>query len=327
MKVEISHDTLAKTVFEKVSAEDRMRLRVANLIKAKFLFHQEKNTFLTADELKFIAPFESQLTLSDEESRFITRSKILARKQSIALVTVIFISVAILVWFMMGYRNANKKLIISNTTLEEKQDSLAIALDDIIAKNQDLMKKDSISRALRERIRDDQGIINMTTKELQEALNDLRVANLELEKNKKELEKERDILRLDKRDLTAKLRTKSADNEKIRSALSVVGRSQKLSQTAQEILNSEEKANDKEYKEAFRLARAAWEMSKGNSQAMDVLNRINNEKMNNTNGGFLNKTRPRYTYTYRKIEGIIRSIDSKHSYGKLSKSEINRLLR
>jgi len=327
LKIEISHDTLAKTVFEKASAEDRMRLRVANLIKAKYLFHQEKNTFLTADELKFIAPFESQLTLSEEESRFIIRSKILARKQSIALGVVILICIAVLVWFMMGYRSANEKLRISNKTLEEKQDSLAIALEDIIGKNEDLMEKDRISRALREKVKDKQSVINMTTKELQDALNDLRVANLELEKSKKELEKERDKLRLDKRELTAKLKTKSADNEKIRSALSVVARSQKLSQTAQEILNSGDKPNEKEYKEAFRLARAAWEMSKGNSQAMDVLNRINNEKMNSSNGSFLNKTRPRYTYTYRKIEAIIRSIDSKHNYGKLSKSEINRLLR
>lgn len=323
MKIEISHDALAKKVYEKASAEDRMRLRVLNVFKTKFSLYKEKSTYLSSDELKLIAPFETQMVLSDEERRFLTTSKLLAQKQMMIFVAGTIITVALLVAGLISYYNAHTKVKATNYKLEKEKEKTQIALDSIQQLADYLLEQDSIQRSLRNKIKDREDVINMTNTELQNALSELQLANRELEKKQAELEKERDKLRLDKRSLTAQLK----DHVKIKKELSTVGKSQALSQQAHEILYKSDSPTEADYKEAFKLSRAAWEMSKNNSQAMDVLNEINNKKNPPPNGGFLSKNRPKYTYTHKKIKAIIQKLDQKYNYGKLSPSELNRRLR
>jgi regulator of replication initiation timing len=170
----------------------------------------------------------------------------------------------------------------------------------------------------------------MTTRELQDALTELHLANEQLEASKRALELERDKLRQDQKGLKQEL-TKQVKiaNEvyRTRAKLSAIDQSQKLSQQAQKLLQSKNPTNQ-QYKEAFQLARYAWGLSKNNSQAMDVLNKINNDKLKNSgNGGFLSGDRPKNTYTYSNIERIIKKIDDRYNYGKISETEAKRLLR
>jgi hypothetical protein len=180
---------------------------------------------------------------------------------------------------------------------------------------EELRLKDSIHESLTERIGNDQEIIKMTNEELQDALNELNVLNKRLAESKQRVEKERDGLKTEKRTLTERLNNQ---DEIIKKKLSAVEQSQKLSQRAHTILNSSQNPTDAQYKKAFQLASYAWEMSNSNSQAMDVLNQINNKKMKATSSGFLSEDRPTYTYTYRQIERMIKKVDEKHKYGKLS---------
>lgn len=328
MKIEISHDTLAKTVYDKASAEDRMRLMVGNLLKAKYQLFNEEHVYLNSDELKSIAPFERQLDLTEDERAFLSSSRIRAQSKLIIGVAAFVLTGAIIMgtlfWFVMYYRNNNIKIERVNNALTLSQDSLKNINHSLGIKFEELRVKDSIHESLTERIGNDQEIIKMTNKELQDALNELSILNKKLEASKRRVEQERDGLKTEKKTLTDRLQKQSAI---IKETLSVVEQSQKFSQQAHSILNSSESPTDAQYKEAFQLARHAWEMSRSNSQAMDVLNQINNNKMKSANSGFLGKNRPKNTYTYRQIEDIINKVDRKYQYGELSSEQIKRILK
>jgi hypothetical protein len=168
----------------------------------------------------------------------------------------------------------------------------------------------------------------MTNKELQDALNELNALNQELAKSKQRVERERDGLKTDKEVLTERLRSQINQQDAIiKEKLSSVETSQKLSQRAHLILDSSEKPTDAQYKEAFQLARYAWGMSRTNSQAMDVLNQINNNKLKVRSSGFLGKNRPKNTYTYKQVEDIIKKVDQKYKYGELSSEQAKKVLR
>ncbi len=327
MKIEISHDTLAKAVFDRASSDDRMRLRVASLIKAKYELNKERNTFLSGDELKFIAPFENRIILSDGEKRFVGRSKFYAKRQMFALGVIIVNVVIILIWLSMSYRQANMQTVKAHFALKEHFDALNEKKDSIANLLEYLVEKDSTQQVLRESIKDRETVINMTNSELQNVLKELQVANEELKKKTEELRIERDKLHNSNIELATRLKNTTAESKKAMSALSADAKSQKLSRQAQQLLSSSKNPSEEQYKQAFRMARAAWEMKNSNSQAMDILNEIKNKKLKQPSGGFLSATQPEKTYTYSKIKEMIRRLDSRYNYGKLSNSEINQLLR
>lgn len=332
MKIEIAHDILAKTVYDKASTEDRMRLMVGNLIRAKSQMPAKEQVYLNSDELRSIAPFEEYLDLTANEKSFLSGSKIRARSKLIVGVvsfltvgTIIMVTLAGFAYYYKTHsveiEQVNNELVVSKDSLKTVNNSLGIRLEE-------LRVKDSIHESLTERIGNDQQIIKMTNKELQDALNELYILNEKLKESKRRVEQERDGLRTDKNSLTKRLKAQISNQEAIiKEKLSVVEQSQQLSQRAHAILNSSENPTDAQYKEAFQLARYAWEMSKSNSQAMDVLNQVNNNKVKSTNSGFLGKNRPKNTYTYRQIEDIIKKVDQKNKYGQLSSEQAKKILR
>lgn len=339
MKIELSHDTLAKTVYERASASDRMRLHVLSLVRVKYQLHnsKDKNTLLTSSDVKAILPYEAELNLTPEEKTFLDESKTKVRREANKNLWIFIISAGIgtfivvgtLLWFLNYFVTNNNKLEESNKLYQESEWALEEANKDLASKLAELKTKDSMHTVLLEEIGKGEQIINMTNRELQEALTELKVANEALAASKKALEQERDKLKQDKQGLREEL-TKQVKiaNEvyRTRAKLSAIEKSQKLSQRAHNILQ-DKSLSDKDYQEAFQLARYAWGLSKNNSQAMDVLNTIGNEKLNRSNGGFLGSERPKNTYTHSTIEQIIQKVDARHNYGKLSENEVNRLLR
>ncbi|MGH1336590.1 MAG: hypothetical protein ACRBFS_10715 [Aureispira sp.] len=333
MKIELSHDTLAKTVYERASARDRMRLRVLNLLRVKYQLYEVDHLLLTSDEVKAVAPFEEDLDLTDDERIFLRNSKVMARKNLWIFIIgsgiATFLVVGTLLWFLRYYVANNDKLAASNDLYRKSELALEDVNKDLESKLTELRAKDSIHIVLLNRIGDNKQIIKMTNQELQEALSELRVANEALEDSKRALEKERDKLQEDKKGLTRELTEQAKIAKEVvstRKKLSAIDQSQQLSQRAHNLLQ-DKNITDKKYQEAFQLARYAWTLSKNNSQAMDVLNTIGNEKLKRSNGGFLSGDRPKYTYTHGNIEQIIQKIDSRHNYGKISDAEVNRLLR
>lgn len=266
--------------------------------------------------------------MTTEEKAFLTRSKLRAQTKVTLVVLSFIVVVVVLIWFVVYYRSNNIKIEQVNNQLTASQDSLKSVNNSLGIRLEELRVKDSIHESLTERIGNDQQIIKMTNKELQDALNELYILNEKLKESKRKVERERDGLKTDKQALTERLKEQINKQDKIiKEKLSEVEQSQKLSQRANTILNSTETPTEAQYKEAFQLARYAWEMSRSNSQAMDVLNQINNSKMRKRNSGFLGKNRPKNTYTYRQIEDMIQKIDQKYKYGKLTNKEVQKVLR
>lgn len=338
MKIELAHDSIARKVYERASTNDRMRLRVQNLVRVKHQLFETDHTYLTRDEVRFIRPFENQLQLSQSERTFLLRSKFIARKQEISIVVLTFLFIVLLVGSLLYYRHNSIVVAEQNKQLTEQEAELENAYTELKVGYEELRLKDSVEQALLDQINQDELVIRMTTQELQEALTQLQRVNKELKKSKHALEQERDGLKKDKRVLTQQLTQQTRIVERIdrvereaketKAALSAVEQSQKLSQRAQTILQSRDVPTEAQYKEAFQLARHAWELSPKNSQAMDVLSIIGNQKLRPIGGGgFLDGERPKITYTHSRIQQIISSIDRRFQYGKLSEAEAKRLLR
>lgn len=77
MKIEITHDIIAKKIFEKGSEEDKLFSRATRLVKERFEASKDTATYLTDSELEFIKPQHTALeaTLTKEEFKFILDSQ------------------------------------------------------------------------------------------------------------------------------------------------------------------------------------------------------------------------------------------------------------
>lgn len=323
-----------------------MRLRVLNLIRVKHqLFETEQHevtlswfnrwfkktdNYLTKEEVKTVLSFENQLQLSNSERAFLIRSHWMTRRREIAVLFGMGFFILFLMGALLYYIHTKNLLEQQNIQLADQDEALHETNLSLFAQNEELRLKDSIRNSLEDRLEDNAQIIRMTNEELQDALTKLRIANKALGESKLALEKERDKLKEDKRDLTQQLSRQVRivrEGEQTKAKLTALEQSQKLSQRAQKILQSRTNPSESQYKQAFRLARHAWKLSPKNSQAMDILNAIGNAKLGNRiNGGFLQGDRPKVTYTRSKIQQIIDSIDRKYHYGQLSEDEVRRVL-
>lgn len=75
MKIELSHDLLAKKIHEKASAEDKMLLRIRNFIQDRFSYFSDNKALLSLKDIHYITPYLDKLNLEPHEKRFIRRSK------------------------------------------------------------------------------------------------------------------------------------------------------------------------------------------------------------------------------------------------------------
>lgn len=76
MKIELSHDLIAKKVYETASIKDKARAQAERLVKDRYIFSQNATDFhLSEQELKCVTPYVDEITLSQEESLFVKKSK------------------------------------------------------------------------------------------------------------------------------------------------------------------------------------------------------------------------------------------------------------
>lgn len=82
MKIEIAHDILARSVFQRSSEEERLRLRVQSFVKQRYEYYKWKGALLTIEDIRYIEPLYELLDLSAKEKAFVEKSeKHLAQKE------------------------------------------------------------------------------------------------------------------------------------------------------------------------------------------------------------------------------------------------------
>ncbi|GJM32723.1 MAG: hypothetical protein DHS20C18_17240 [Saprospiraceae bacterium] len=76
MKYELSHDTIARQIFEKSSAETKARRKIKVLVERAYARHQNNaRIILSKEDLEEIKPFETIILFNKEELHFIQKSK------------------------------------------------------------------------------------------------------------------------------------------------------------------------------------------------------------------------------------------------------------
>ncbi len=326
MKIEITHDSLANTIYQKASEDDIMRLKIANFIHARMHFYKDSNKLLDSDDLSFIKPFVKQIVLTKEERNFIKESENKVKLQNQITWASVVVIIFVLLWLVYSNYSAWLVSTAANQALEKEHTYIQVAKDSI----QKLLDKEYL---LKQKVDSKDRLLNRTNAELQELVMQRESLILQLEEKNKELEAayrkikgEKIKLSKDKTQLASALQSKIKEQKMIKLKLSNQQKSLALSRKAQLLISSKSRPSEKEIKEAFLLSSAAWNLYHDNSQAMDVLNEIKIKTQKTSNSGsFLANTRPKYTYTHRKIESLIGKLAPK--YGKLSKSQISKRLK
>lgn len=92
-KFELSHDVLARTVYEKSSQEDRMLLHLESFVRERYHYYKESGVYLIDKDLVRLLPYVDRLSLTEEEHAFITTSQRRARKNRNRRMVMLFATV------------------------------------------------------------------------------------------------------------------------------------------------------------------------------------------------------------------------------------------
>ncbi|MEM6347598.1 MAG: hypothetical protein AAF927_27170 [Bacteroidota bacterium] len=107
--VELSHDSLAAKIYDKVSVEDKTLRRVEKFIADRYLFYQNRDVLLTKDDVDYINPYLSKVDISPDQREFIRKSiAALTRRRRLllTLATAVFLAISGLAVYSLFQRNA-----------------------------------------------------------------------------------------------------------------------------------------------------------------------------------------------------------------------------
>ena len=88
MGYELSHDTIAKQIFEKASVEARTRRKVEKFIRERHQAFQERSAPMTMEDIDFVQPYLDQINISEstyqllkeeEAYHFTSRGKVMVK--------------------------------------------------------------------------------------------------------------------------------------------------------------------------------------------------------------------------------------------------------
>src|SRR4029079_9751403 len=75
MRYELSHDALARLVFDKASADAQTRRKIEKYIRDRFAMYRERGALLTRDDLDYIRPHLAAIQPTADEQGFIDASE------------------------------------------------------------------------------------------------------------------------------------------------------------------------------------------------------------------------------------------------------------
>ena len=317
VKFELSHDTLAKAIYDMASDESKNNLKIRNFVKERYLYFVENKSFLTKDDLAYISKSckdLKQLSLTKEEIDFIKRSRNAVKRQYYwtvgSTVFIIVALVALFIWAMRGWVAVEKTRAHLEFSNQEKNK----ALDSLRSVQR---RVDSLAHNLKE----GEGLLQISEKEKEELIKQLVASRDSLEQALATVTKENVTLKARARTLEAqtqiggsyKLQEKIEKKEKElqKQEVSLVkSQSRILSSKAHYALDK-----DKNPKLAFQLAREAYEMDPQNTEATTVLNQV----VNSRNDYIGQSNSPK-----RRADQIIRTYKAR--YGKLTSAAKKRAL-
>ncbi|MCU0456747.1 MAG: hypothetical protein MUE74_10625 [Bacteroidales bacterium] len=113
-KYELRHDSLASKIFEDITLVEKELLEVKSFIGNAYTNYEKRGLLLTAEDLKYIAPYEEKLYLNEKSQKFITESRRSIQKArrrriniAIGFVTAVIVFLSFFaIWAMNSRKNA-----------------------------------------------------------------------------------------------------------------------------------------------------------------------------------------------------------------------------
>ncbi len=270
VKIEIAHDTLARKIFEKVSAEDKMRRRVVLFLQDRQGHYAQTRQLLNRNDLHYVEPYLEAILpdLSEEVLLFVKRSRLRRARQKAFLVFFTLLAIAILGGFLV-YENSNKKhfaalydqLGTATREVEHKRDSL----EELLKQNRRLFEENGLNTDSLKKVQKQR---DQYLSDLQRKQDSLRNTNQKLERSARELAQAYKDLE------EANRRIKEESERKLATAKQEKMNSQKASDLTQKAYEAYNKGNQKD---AFQYAADAWKLDPNNDIAVDILRRLNKD--------------------------------------------------
>ncbi|MCC5945764.1 MAG: hypothetical protein JJT94_12595 [Bernardetiaceae bacterium] len=106
--LELAHDNLAAKIFDRITTEERMLLRVREFFKIQFNKFIKVQSYLSKKEYDYISPYLDKIPLSEEEKQFVQESKDRLRQKRIwGFVVMGMIIFVLLVAALVAYQQRN----------------------------------------------------------------------------------------------------------------------------------------------------------------------------------------------------------------------------
>lgn len=134
MKLELSHDTLAQVIYDKISREDKMLVKEQNFINRRYKYYVASEVLLNAKDVNRVTLSLHKLNLEPEVLTFVEKSQRQVRKKDLLIRGgVLFVSLvllgfgiqAIVTFYDLQVNLKNKKNISSELKEIQKQRAIA----------------------------------------------------------------------------------------------------------------------------------------------------------------------------------------------------------
>ncbi len=127
MKFELSHDILAKKVYEKSSQEDKMLRKAESFVKERHAYYLAQGVMLGKQDLEYISPYLATVDITKEEKKFIEKSrKKVTRSEGRKLINNLLFIILPILLALLGW--ALYHTIQTTNALEKTKEANAIAL-------------------------------------------------------------------------------------------------------------------------------------------------------------------------------------------------------
>jgi len=145
MKFELSHDILAKKVYEKSSSEDKMLRKVEGFIKERHEYFLAQGVMLGKKDLEYIGRYLDDVDTTEEQDKFIAKSRKRVKKSegrkviNSLLLFVLPILIGLLCWALYQTYEANqavyraKKAVVEVKKEKDRADKNALNAENALA--------------------------------------------------------------------------------------------------------------------------------------------------------------------------------------------------
>jgi hypothetical protein len=150
-RFELRHDDLATKIYEKITLVEKEILEVRQFIENAWQNWQNREVYLSEDDLAYIAPYEDKLFLNRKLEQFISESRNIharLRRRRRTILTAAIITLFAVLTFFTGWALNERRKAVEQSKLAENQRTEAIsARDDAIkARNEsNRMQQEALS--------------------------------------------------------------------------------------------------------------------------------------------------------------------------------------